>query len=453
MGTAHDRTAKTVRQAELSQSRTKRNGGQPKATAGFAARASALSQLQAVLDNGRQLEESAGNGSPADRAQARGLADLTLRRLGQIDDLLMRFVDRPPKSAGQHILRLMTAELVFNQTSPHAAVDIAVRLAKSNASTRRLSGLINAVGRRLAEQGADIAATQNAADLNMPDWLAKRFTEDWDAEVAREIAAAHLEPAPHDLTLKNPADGEALAQELRGTILLNGSLRLADRPQISALPGYAEGAWWVQDAAAAIPAMLTRAGPGKRVLDLCAAPGGKTMQLAAAGADVTALDVSQRRLKRLAQNLERTGLSATTVAADALTWQPDTPFDAILLDAPCSATGTIRRHPDLPHREEHIDLESLLELQQALLSKAAGWLAPGGTLIYCTCSLFRSEGEDQIERFLQQDGPMAIDPVTEADGVPADMITEQGYFRSSPQQWRDIGGIDGFFAARLKLRA
>ena len=450
MGTAHDRTAKTVRQAELSQSRTKRNGGQPKATAGFAARASALSQLQAVLDNGRQLEESAGNGSPADRAQARGLADLTLRRLGQIDDLLMRFVDRPPKSAGQHILRLMTAELVFNQTSPHAAVDIAVRLAKSNASTRRLSGLINAVGRRLAEQGADIVATQDAAELNMPDWLADRLAEDWGPATARAIATAHLEPAPHDLTLRNPADGEALAQELRGTILPNGSLRLSDRPQISALPGYSEGAWWVQDAAAAIPAALTRAGPGKRVLDLCAAPGGKTMQLAATGADVTALDVSQRRLKRLAQNLDRTGLSAATVVADALSWQPDAPFDAILLDAPCSATGTIRRHPDLPHRGEHIDFGALLELQQSLLRKAAGWLAPGGTLIYCTCSLFRSEGEDQIAQVLQG-SPASVDPITTDDGVPDEMITEQGYFRSGPHQWHNIGGVDGFFAARLKL--
>lgn len=449
MGSAHDWPTETVRQENLNQPRTKQKGERSGGSAGFAARASALAQLQGVLDKGRLLEESAGDGDAAARAQSRALADLTLRRLNQIDDLLARFLDRPPKAAGQHILRLMAAELVFNHTSPHAAVDIAVRLAKSSPATRRLAGLINAVGRRLAEQGADIVASQDAAELAMPAWLKDLLVQDWGPEVTRAIAAAHLVPAPHDLTLKTQADAEALAQELRGVILPTGSLRLQDRPQISALPGYAEGAWWVQDAAAAVPATLARAEPSKRVLDLCAAPGGKTMQLAATGADVTALDVSQRRLKRLAQNLDRTGLSARTVAADALKWKPDTEFDAIVLDAPCSATGTIRRHPDLPHRAEQIDLEALLKLQQALLRKALGWLAPGGTLIYCTCSLLRSEGESQIEQALQAGEPLVVDPITEADGVPAEMITDQGFFRSSPHHWNESGGIDGFFAARL----
>ena len=433
----------------MNQSRSKRDGGKPKGSAGYAARASALAQLQSVLDDGRQLEERAGEGDAAARAQARTLADLTLRRLNQIDDLLARFMDRPAKSAGQHILRLMAAELVFNKTSPHAAVDIAVRLAKSNPSTRRLSGLINAVGRRLAEQGAHIAENQNAAEMAMPDWLKERVVEDWGVETAHAIAAAHLEPAPHDLTLKNPADAEVLAQELRGTILPTRSLRLADRPQISALPGYSEGAWWVQDAAAAVPARLIRARPGMRVLDLCAAPGGKTMQLAATGADVSALDISQRRMKRMAQNMGRTGLAAEILVADALKWKPHAPFDAILLDAPCSATGTIRRHPDLPHRGEHIDFDALLELQRNLLERSLRWLNPGGTLIYCTCSLFRAEGEDQIEHVLQADDQVRTDPITQADGVPAEMITEQGFFRSGPHHWRDLGGIDGFFAARL----
>lgn len=417
--------------------------------AGFAARAGALKLLHAVLEQGHLLEESSVAGAPADRAEARGLADLTLRRLNQIDDVLSRFVDRPPKGDGQRILRLMAAELLFHGTSPHAAVDMAVRLAKSNRTTARLSGLINAVGRRLSEQGAEIVGSQDADAMALPEWLAKRLTKDWGAEATKAIAAAHLCPAPHDLTLANADDAKPLMQELNARMLPTGGLRLLDRPQISALPGYAQGAWWVQDAAATLPATLLNASEDMRVLDLCAAPGGKTMQLAATGADVTALDISERRLGRVAENLERTSLKAELITADALEWEPGTAFDAILIDAPCSATGTIRRHPDLPHRHDGMDLRELHALQRALLTRASTWLNPGGTLIYCTCSLFKSEGERLIDTVLSEIDTLSINPITQADGVQHEFITSEGYLRTRPDHWPEIGHLDGFFAARL----
>ena len=402
-----------------------------------------------MLEQGKLLEESSISGSPADRAEARGLADLTLRRLNQVDDVLSRFVDRAPKGDGQHILRLMATELQFNQTSPHAAVDMAVRLAKASRSTARLAGLINAVGRRVSEQGAGIVAGQDEAAMALPAWLARMLSKDWGAELTRSIAEAHLLPAPHDLTLKTSGDAEAFAQELSATILPTGSVRLNDRPQISALPGYEVGAWWIQDAAAALPAKLVRARAGMRVLDLCAAPGGKTMQLAATGADVTALDVSDRRLSRVRENLARTDLHAELIEADALEWSPDASFDAILLDAPCSASGTIRRHPDLPHRQDKMDLRELHALQKALLKQSVEWLRPGGTLIYCTCSLFKSEGEKLVDSFLADDTGLIVDPITEADGIPSEFVTSEGYLRTRPDMWAKAGYLDGFFAARL----
>ena len=451
MGSANDGAPGPIRPLVVSRrnikgSKQTRTFDQP---AGFKARAGALSALHAVLEQGRLLEESTIKGSPADRAEARGLADLTLRRLNQIDDVLSRFVDRSPKGNGHQILRLMAAELLFNQTSPHAAVDMAVRLAKTHRSTARLAGLINAVGRRLAQQGAAIVADQDAAAMALPDWLANRLSRDWGADITRGIAQAHLTPAPHDLTMKIAGDAEALAQDLSATILPTGSVRLKDRPQISALPGYEAGAWWIQDAAAALPVHMLPAGPGKRILDLCAAPGGKTMQLAASGASVTALDISDHRLRRVSENLKRTGLDAELIEADALDWSPQQPFDAILLDAPCSASGTIRRHPDLPHRRDHLDLNDLQRLQRALLDRSVDWLIPGGTLVFCTCSLFKPEGETLIDAVLASDKRLALDPLTAQDGIPAEMVTHQGYLRTRPDHWSELGHLDGFFAARL----
>lgn len=302
---------------------------------GFAARAGALHMIDAVvLDGGGMLDEDGLSGSPTERAEAHGLADLTLRRLGQIDDALGRFVQRMPKPPVDHVLRLMAAELIFVGTAPHAAVDLAVRLVKARSGAAKLAGMVNAVGRRLAEQGAEIAAGQDAAALNTPRWLWRRLAADWGAPATRAIAEAHLTPAPHDLTLKHPLQAAALVDALDAESLPTDSLRLPGRPQISAMPGYATGDWWAQDAAAALPARLIPALKGKRVLDLCAAPGGKTLQPAAAGAEVTALDILDHRMARLAENLARTGLTAETVVADALHWTPARPFDAILIDAP-----------------------------------------------------------------------------------------------------------------------
>jgi len=420
---------------------------------GFAARAGALHMIDAVLDGGGMLDEAGLSGSPAERAEAHGLADLTLRRLGQIDDALGRFVQRMPKPPVDHVLRLMAAELIFVGTAPHAAVDLAVRLVKARSGAAKLAGMVNAVGRRLAEQGAEIAAGQDAAALNTPRWLWRRLAADWGAPATRAIAEAHLTPAPHDLTLKHPLQAAALVDALGAESLPTDSLRLPGRPQISAMPGYATGDWWAQDAAAALPARLIPALKGKRVLDLCAAPGGKTLQLAAAGAEVTALDIRDHRMARLAENLARTGLTAETVVADALHWTPARPFDAILIDAPCSATGTIRRHPDLPHRfpARGIELAPLTALQAQLLDRAAGWLAPGGLLVFCTCSLFRAEGEDQAKAFLTRQPGFSRVPVAAGEaGIPAEFLTPEGDLRTRPYFWIERGGRDGFFAARFR---
>jgi 16S rRNA (cytosine967-C5)-methyltransferase len=427
---------------------------------GLAARRGALALVGAVLDRGAMLDEAGLEGagleaSPAGRAEARGLADLTLRRLGQIDDALGRFVQRMPKPPVSHALRLMAAELMFGGTAPHAAVDMGVRLVKGARGAAKFSGMVNAVGRRLAGEGAAVAAAQDAGRLCLPGWLGRRLAADWGKDAARAMAAAHLVPAPHDLTARDLAEAEALAADLGADLLPTGTVRLRDRPQISTLPGFAEGRWWAQDAAAALPARLIPDPGGKRVLDLCAAPGGKTLQLAALGARVTALDMSERRMERLAGNLSRTGLAAELVVADALAWTPEAPFDAVLLDAPCSATGTIRRHPDLPHRapgrKGGIDLAALTGLQARLLDRAAGWVAPGGVLVFCTCSLIRSEGEGQAAAFLKRHADFARLPVAPGEaGIPPAFLTPEGDLRTRPDFWPDLGGLDGFFAARFR---
>jgi 16S rRNA (cytosine967-C5)-methyltransferase len=290
-------------------------------------------------------------------------------------------------------------------------------------------------------------AAQDAPALNMPGWLAGALARDWGPDAARAAAEAHLSPAPHDLTPAAPGDAAALADELEARLLPTGTVRLTTRPQLSALPGYAAGAWWVQDAAAALPARLVPRGAG-RVLDLCAAPGGKTMQLAAAGARVTALDLSEPRMGRLRENLRRTGLQAETVTADALEWRPEAPYDAILLDAPCTATGTIRRHPDLPHRTDGSALAELTALQARLLDRAWGWLAPGGVLVFCTCSLLRAEGEAQADAFLARTPDAALASIALEDAIPPDFVAE-GRLRTRPDGWPELGGLDGFFAARF----
>jgi 16S rRNA (cytosine967-C5)-methyltransferase len=424
------------------------------------ARKTALALLRDVLDEGRPLDEALTRNTylaklaPRDRAFARLLLATTLRRLGQIDDAIDRCLDRPIKPKDimlRHILRLGAVQLLFLETPPHAAVNTALELAKGPRLAGQ-RGLLNAVLRRLSREGKAIVEAQDAARLNTPDWLWESWSAAYGEETTRAIAAAHLGEPPLDLTCKTGAAD--WAAKLEAEVLPGGSLRLAaGQGDVVRLPGYAEGAWWVQDAAATLPARLFGDIAGKTVIDLCAAPGGKTAQLAAAGAEVTAVERAEGRLKRLQQNLERLSLSATTVAADATTWQPPAPADAVLLDAPCSATGTLRRHPDIAYLKGPDDVASLTGTQTALLANAVGMVKPGGLLVYAVCSLQPEEGPERIAELLAADSRMERQPITTAElpGLEA-AITAEGDLRSLPCHLADRGGLDGFYACRLRRR-
>lgn len=400
-----------------------------------------------MLNDGRPLGDQLGTLdalAPPDRARAQALALTTLRHLGRIDALLQHFLTRRPPTPALDALRLATAELRIDAIPPHAAVDAAVRLV-STGKGKALAGLVNAVARRVAEAAELWEATPEGP---LPDWLARPLATTWGAAVAEDIARAGRLAPPLDLTPRDPAAAADLAARLGATLLPTGSLRCATWGQVSALPGFEAGEWWVQDAAAALPARLLPDVAGRRVLDLCAAPGGKTLQLAAAGAEVTALDISEARLDRVRANLARTGLAAGVVAADALEWTPPAPFDAVLLDAPCSASGTLRRHPDLAHLPRNIS--PLAKLQAALIERAWNWLAPGGSLVVCTCSLFPEEGERQIDRFLAAHPEAVVAPADAATlGVDPSWIDARGALRTRPDFWPERGGVDGFYAARL----
>ncbi len=357
------------------------------------ARHVALDLIGAVLRRKRPLDDAIED-NPAmhrlpsrDRAFARLLVATVLRRLGQIDALIADCLNIPlaPRAAlVQDILRLGVAQLLFLRTPPHAAVATSVDVAQSRGFVSH-KGLVNAVLRRLSVEGAQRVEEQDAARLNTPDWLWQSWSRTYGETTARAIAEAHLKEAPLDLTLRD--DAETWRASLEGVLLPTGTLRRAAGGALATLPGYAEGAWWVQDAAAALPARLFGDLAGREVVDLCAAPGGKTAQLATAGARVTAVDRSSRRLERLISNLQRLELPIAAVGADALTWRPPHPVEAVLLDAPCSTTGAIRRHPDVPHLKFPEDVARLSVVQENLLRAAIEMLRPGGTLIYCTCSL------------------------------------------------------------------
>ena len=346
-----------------------------------------------------------------DRALTRAIVAASLRRKGQLDHVLGAFLARglPEKSGTLYpILLSAAAQLIFLDTPPHAAIDLAVTLAQYDPRASRYAKLVNAVLRRVAGEGKAIAAGLDAARVNTPDWLWSRWVSYWGEERARKIAEAHLNEPPLDLTVK---DEPALwAEKLSGRVLPGGSVRLLPKGRIDALPGFDEGAWWVQDVAASLPARLLGDVRGKRVADLCAAPGGKTAELALAGASVVAVDSSKTRLALLTDNLKRLGLEAETVKADAATWQPDESFDAVLLDAPCSSTGTIRRHPDIPYVKSAEDIAALAPLQERLLDNAARLVKPGGRLVYSTCSLEPEEGEAQVAALLVRNP--TIDPST-----------------------------------------
>jgi 16S rRNA (cytosine967-C5)-methyltransferase len=423
------------------------------------ARAVALALLGKVLHERKALdglleaERDLAGLDPRDRAFARLLVLTSLRRLGQIDALIDHCLERPlpPRLAAvRDILRLGVAQLVFLGTPAHAAVDGTVRLAAGPRSASR-RGLVNAVLRRLAREGAGLAAGQDAAALTVPAWLWRRWCATYGEACARAIAAQHLVEPPLDLSLKDPAQAARWAGRLDGEVLPTGTLRLPPGAgDVRRLPGFGEGAWWVQDAAAALVAPLLGPVEGRDVVELCAAPGGKTAQLAAAGARVTAVERSPARRARLEENLARLGLAAATVEADAARWRPGRRFERVLLDAPCTATGTLRRHPDVAHVRRPEDVAALAEAQRGLLRAAADLLAPGGILIYAVCSLEPEEGPDQIGHLLADTPELALDPVAPAEvGGLAELLTAAGELRTLPCHLAGRGGLDGFYAARL----
>lgn len=429
------------------------------------ARKTALALLRAVLENGRALDEAlAANPhiaklDPRDRAFARLLLVTVLRRLGQIDAAIDHCLDRPIRAKDimlQHILRLGAVQLLFLETPPHAAVSTSLDLA-SGPRLAGQRGLLNAVLRRLSREGAALVEAQDAARLNTPDWLWESWVAAYGEATARAIAEAQLGEPPLDLSCK--AEAQSWAEKLGAEVLPakmpgGGSLRLpAGQGDITRLPGYAEGAWWVQDAAAALPARLLGEVAGKQVIDLCAAPGGKTAQLAAAGAEVIAVERSPERLKRLQENLTRLKLGAAAVEADAATWQPPAPADAVLLDAPCSATGTLRRHPDIAWLKDLAQIDALTAAQDRLLAHAVGMVKPGGLLVYAVCSLQPEEGAQRIHALLSSDDRVERLPITpgELPGLE-DALTPEGDLRSLPCHLADQGGLDGFYACRLRRR-
>ncbi|MEA2927716.1 MAG: rRNA (cytosine967-C5)-methyltransferase, partial [Hyphomicrobiales bacterium] len=352
----------------------------------------------------------------------------------------------------ESVLLIGAAQILFLKVPDHAAVDLGVRLAQGDRRAARYPGLVNAVLRRLTREGPALIADLDPVPLDTPPWLLARWRRTFGHATAHAIAIAHGHEPPLDLTLK--AGAESWAPRLRGRLLPTGSVRTAAQGQVSLLPGYTEGVWWVQDAAAALPARLLGDIAGKSVADLCAAPGGKTAQLALAGAHVTAVDRSASRLARVRDNLARLGLAAETVAADATEWQAG-PFDAVLLDAPCSSTGTIRRHPDVAWLKREADLTSLADLQRRLLDRAVGLVKPGGVIVYCTCSLEPEEGEAQVEALLAREPSVRRRPLQAGEiGAIDEFLSPAGDLRTLPCHWPDpdprMGGLDGFYAARLE---
>jgi len=420
------------------------------------ARSVAIDLVGAVLRRRRPLDDAIEDNPematlPArDRAFARLLVATVLRRLGQIDALIAHCLNTPlpPRAAMVHdMLRLGIAQLLFLRTPPHAAVATTVDLAEARGFLSH-KGLVNAVLRRLSQEGPPLVEAQDAARLNTPDWLWRSWSRAYGEEGCRAIATAHLKEAPLDLTVRG--DTQHWATTLDAQMLPTGTLRRAAGGAITMLPGYAEGAWWVQDAAAAIPARLLGDIEGREVIDLCAAPGGKTSQLTTAGARVTAVDRSNRRLERLVSNLRRLGLHAEAIVADASTWRPPHPVPFVLLDAPCTATGAIRRHPDVPRLKTPEDVTRLAAVQERLVAAAIDMLEPGGTLVYCTCSLETEEGPAQIANLLAHGAPVERRPIRPDEiGGLTQFITKDGDLRTLPSHLSEHDGIDGFYAVRL----
>lgn len=419
------------------------NKGAVMAAEGLAARAAAVGLLGAVLAEGQSMAEAVADGqgplaglTPSDKARAQRLALATLRHVEQCDRVLEPHLRKSPPREVKNALRLAVTELAMGGAA-HGVVNAAVEIVRRGKRTGHMAGLVNAVLRQVPEDAFAGMPVQK-----MPRWLRQPLVHAYGRDVVAAIEAVQAGVPPLDLSLRE--GGEAP----EGEVLPTGSLRLADAGQVSTLTGFATGGWWVQDAAAALAVRLLAPVAGERVLDLCAAPGGKTMQLAAAGAAVTAVDISGPRMGRVAENLARTGVSAQLVVADALQWTPDAPFDAVLLDAPCSATGTIRRHPDLPFIKDGSELPELLALQAAMLDRALGFVKSGGRVVFCTCSLLPEEGEGQLAAVLERHAGLRVERV-EIAGVDAAWWTDAGGLRLRPDHWAERGGMDGFFMVRL----
>lgn len=382
--------------------------------------------------------------SPRDRRLCYAVIATSLRRYGQIERELGKLLSKPlPKSSGltRNILIATAAQILFMRVPSHAAVAQAVQIAKADPRAKHFAALVNAVGRKLAASPPG-EETPEILGINTPAWLYARWSANYGASVAGDIARSHLLEAPLDLTVRK--DPDVWAERLGGRHVPPQTVRLDDwHGAISDLPGFAEGEWWVQDEAAAIPARLLGSVEGKKVLDLCAAPGGKTAQLASFGAKVTAVDRSPSRMARLRENLERLRLSAEVVVSDVLDYMPSQLFDAVLLDAPCSATGIIRRHPDLPYHRTPEMISTLAASQEQLLDRAMKFLKPAGIMVFCTCSIEPEEGEHHLQKLPLNARHLPLDP--NDDFLKAERLTSDGCLRTLPNQ-----GLDGFFAMRLE---
>lgn len=446
---------KSVKQQDLmtrssspapSRPRRPRRSGGDHAIAGLGARRAALKLLDAVLRRGEPLETALhgatqGLADRADKALAHAIAADVLRWMVDLDALIDSATPQilPEDAKARMVLRMALVQAIRLETPPHAVVATALPL-MDGGPRRLVHGVLGTVLRA----GASLPETPS-----LPEEVAMRWREQWGEDMAHAAARALGRRAPIDVTLATPAETAHFDDVLAGETLLPGHVRIDHAVSVPGLPGYNEGRWWVQDIAASLPARLAGTGAGRSAIDLCAAPGGKTMQLAAQGWAVTAIDKSARRLERMADNLKRSGLAAQVMQGDALSWQPDAPADLILLDAPCSATGIFRRHPDVLYRAGPRLISDMAEQQAALLDRCAPWVKPGGLLIYATCSLERAEGEEQIERFLNTHSEYQVQPPRK-DELPAGIsVTPQGCIRTLPGMMEDKGGLDGFFIARL----
>lgn len=427
----------------------------------LAARKVALKLLQGIFQKKHNLDQVIDESAEfnalniRDRAFVKMLVTTVIRRLGQIDDLIRRSLSRPDQPLNppvlEYIMRMGVAQLIFMHVPDHAAVNTSVQLVEAEGHTR-MKGFINAILRKIANEGRDWTTRQDIARLNTPDWLLKIWINDFGLKGAIDIATANMMEAPLDITLKRPELAAQWAESLQANILPTGSLRVISPRMVQEMPGFEEGMWWVQDASAALPAKLFGPLRDKTVYDLCAAPGGKTSQLAAQGAKVVAVDRSAKRVLRLAENMKRLQLDGQvkTEIADASVWRPRDKADYILLDAPCSATGTIRRNPDVPWLKNTNDVNTLADLQSRLLDNALGMMNPGGILIYCTCSLQKDEGEHQIDRVVSQGLATRLPILASEVGGFSDILTPHGDVRIFPSHLSQFGGMDGFYIARLR---